>query len=31
MVGGMMISVAVVLLAYPAIYYILKGWWPTER
>ena len=26
MVGGMMTSVAVVLLVYPAIYYIWKGW-----
>ncbi len=30
MVGGMMTSVAVVLLVYPAIYYIWKGWRPTE-
>ena len=26
MVGGMVSSVAVVLLVYPAIYYIWKGW-----
>ena len=31
MVGGMMTSVAVVLLVYPAIYYIWKGWRLTER
>ena len=31
MVGGMMTSMAVVLLVYPAIYYIWKGWRLTER
>ena len=31
MVGGMMTSVAVVLLVYPAIYYIWKGWRLTEE
>lgn len=31
MVGGMVSSVAVVLLVYPAIYYIWKGWHLTPE